>query len=396
MKYLTLILIILLHLPEGYTQSKEELEREKSKISADIALTNKLLKETKSKGKVTLDQIALINKKIKLQQQLINTIASQTRSLKREISKNETKIKELNSELKSLKAEYASLIELSYKTRDTYSWMMHIFASESLGEAVRRAKYLQEISKLRERQSVLIEESQKELKFKNESLKVQKEEKQLLLDAEVSQKNELNKDKSAKQSVLDELKGQEQDLKKKLKKQEEKRRKLTREIEKIIAAEIKRRKKTSNTFSLTPDEEIISGNFAKNKGKLPWPVERGIITENFGSHPHPDLPGIEVVNNGIDISTDVGAGVRTLFDGEVTGIITIPGAGLAVMVKHGDYWSVYSNLASTLVEKGEKVDTKQTIGTLLDENNSSKAHLEIWQYTSSGMKKLNPKQWIAQ
>lgn len=395
-KLLVIISLLLLSVSQVEAQSKESLEKEKKKITEDIILTNKLLKETQSKGQVTLDQISLINKKIKLQQQLINTMASQTKALSREIGQNEEKLGELNRELEMLKSEFASLVELSYKTRDTYSWMMHIFASESLAEAVRRAKYLQEISKLRERQSALIENAQKEISFKNQFLIEQKAEKQELLQAEVAQQNELEKDKVSKQEALDAIKGQEQDLKKKLKKQEEKRKKLTKEIERIIAEEIKKRKKGTNTFNLTPDEEIISGNFSKNKGKLPWPVERGIVTENFGSHPHPDLPGIEVINNGIDISTDAGAVVRSLFNGEVTGVITIPGAGLAVMVKHGDYWSVYSNLASTLVEKGEKVGTKQSIGTLLDNNSASKAHLEIWQYTSKGMKKLNPRHWIAQ
>ena len=396
MRVLLYITIFCLSLNGFYAQTKEALEKEKKKISADIELTNRLLNETRSKGKVTLDQISLINNKIKLQQRLINTITSQSQKLSSEINKNQLKLKELNEEIEVLKKEYASLIELSYKTRDTYSWMMHIFASESIGEAVRRARYLQEISKLRERQSRLIEDSKKDISHKNELLKAQKLEKQSLLDTELAQKSELQKDRNAKQSVLNSIQGQEQELKKKLKRQEEKRKKLSREIEKIIAAEIKKRKKSTNKFSLTPDEEIISGNFEKNKGKLPWPVERGIITENFGAHPHPDLPGIEIVNNGIDISTDVGSGVRSLFNGEVTGVITIPGAGLAVMVKHGDYWTVYSNLASSLVEKGEKIDTKQSIGLLLEENNASKAHLEIWQYTSSGMKKLNPKHWIAE
>ncbi len=377
-----------------YTQDRKALEDEKSKISSEIAYTNKLLADAKKRGSLTLDEITLLKQKIKLREKMINNINHEMRSLDRGISKNEQGISDLEDELAELKKDFSSLVELSYKTRNTQSWLMYIFASKDFSQAARRTRYLKEISKLRERQSLLIEESKKELVEKNAELEIQKKTKGKLLSAEKSEKQALNSDKNLAESKLYDIKKDEKALRKKLKEKEIRRQKLAKEIKRLIDLAMKP-KSGAPVFVLTPEEKLLSGNFSKNKGKLPWPVERGVITGKFGSHPHKELDGIIVTNNGIDITTEKESIVRAVFKGEVTGIINIPGAGQAVMVKHGDYWTVYSNLAKVFVTKGEIIDTKESVGVLLVDGNISKSHIEIWKHSSSGMTKLDPQTWIA-
>lgn len=389
-----LFISCLLNVSITYSQDRKALENQRKKISNEIAYTNKLLSEVKKQGAFTLDEISLLNKKISLRKKMIQTISRELRDLSSKINRNETRITELKYELAVLKEDYASLIELSYKTKNTQSWLMYVFASEDFAQATRRTRYLKEISKLRERQAGLIEVSKVELEEKNSALLNQKDSKKKLLNSEQSEKRELDGDRKNKESHLAKLQGNEQDLRAKLKKKEEQRKRFAKEIERLIAAEMKP-KDGKLEFSLTPEEKLIGGDFVKNKGKLPWPVERGIITGRFGTHPHPELKGIVITNNGIDISTEKEAFVRSVFKGTVTGIINIPGAGQAVMVKHGSYWTVYSNLAQVFVGKGETIDTKESVGVLLQEGNTSKAHIEFWMHSSSGMKKLDPQLWIA-
>jgi murein DD-endopeptidase MepM/ murein hydrolase activator NlpD len=146
--------------------------------------------------------------------------------------------------------------------------------------------------------------------------------------------------------------------------------------------------------TLTPEAKELNADFEKNKGKLPWPVEKGVITSRYGKQPHPVLPGIVIENNGIDITTEKGAGVRAVFRGEVSSVIVIPGAGKAVIVSHGAYRTVYSNLRDVSVVKGQKVETKQVVGTVLTDDNGSVAHIEIWKITSEGLVKVDPALWI--
>ncbi|MEM7161473.1 MAG: peptidoglycan DD-metalloendopeptidase family protein [Bacteroidota bacterium] len=376
------------------SQDRAALEKAKIKLSKDIALTNSLLAEAKKKGNLKLEEVALLKKKISLRQKMIRNVSFEMQKLGSEISRNEKAVKELEGELEELKADYANLIQLSYKTRNTQSWLMYVFASDDFAQATRRIRYLKEISNLRERQAERIEHAKEEITLKTEILKVNKKEKATLLALQEGEKKKLNQEKKEAELKLGAIKKDEKSLRKRLKEKEQKRQKLAREIKRLIELEMK--PKTDNpVFTLTPEEKLISGNFSKNKGHLPWPVERGVVTGKFGTYPHPELPGIVITNNGIDISTDKEALVRALFKGKVAGVINIPGAGQAVMLKHGDYWTVYSNLSKVFVSKGEVVETKESLGLLLTDGANSKSHIEIWRNSSSGMTKLDPQLWIA-
>lgn len=196
--------------------------------------------------------------------------------------------------------------------------------------------------------------------------------------------------------MLDKLKGEESRLHKQREQQEEERKKINAAIQRIIEEELRAEKdKNNGVFKLTPAGKIVSENFEKNKGTLPWPVTHGIITQTFGQQAHATLPGITIDNKGIDITTDKEAEVRSIFNGEVTSVFTIPGAGQNVIVTHGAYKSVYTNLKQVTVKKGDQVAAKETIGVVLSEGSKSIAHLEIWKVSSAGGTPLNPSYWIS-
>lgn len=397
MRKIALLAIVLLASFMLQGQTKEELQNERQRTLNDIKLTNELISKSKRAQQSTQGELELLNKQIQLRKDLMRSISREVNRLEKDINVNKETIRQKEEELKALKEEYGKLIYLAYKNNSGYDKMMYIFASDDFYQAWRRMRYLKDVAAYRQEQSTEIVETKALLVKKNEEIESQKKDKLILLDEQKSEQASLDKDRKSKESALAELKSDEKGLKDKLKTYERKQRELNQAIEKLIAEELKRNRKADAPpgFSLTPEEELSASNFTQNKGKLPWPVERGVVTSSFGTHAHPILPGIQVTNNGIDIATESQAMVRALFEGEVSGIIEIPGQGLALVLKHGSYRTVYSNLKEVMVAKGQMVETKQRIGVLIDGEGRSEAHLEIWQVTSEGMKKLDPSTWIA-
>lgn len=316
-----------------------------------------------------------------------------------EIEKSSSEITNLESELAALKVEYARIIYYAFKHRSSFDKMMFVFASRDFNQAYKRLKYIQQYSEYRKAQAEEIVLTQEKLKTEIETLKRVKEEKTVLISMEEQEKEKLAVEKNQQETVVKQLQGKEQELKSKLQKQEESARKLQKAIEKIIEEEIRKAREaakkagtSSKGFPLTPEALKLSNSFASNKGQLPWPVLQGVITGKFGKHPHPVLEGIVLNNNGIDISTTSNSTARAIFDGEVSSVAIIPGEGKVVMVRHGEYLSVYSYMTEVFVNKGDKVSTKQELGKLVNSADKSKSqvHLEIWK----GMTKLNPEYWI--
>lgn len=377
-------------------QSKEQLKKERDGLLSEIKYTNQLISESRKAQEFTQSELAVLDKQIALRGELIRSIKRETRGLEKNMEANEALIESKNQELDELKNEYAKLIYLAYKHNNSYDKMLYIFAADDFYQAWMRLRHLKDVAKYREGQGEEIQATKTLLAEKNKELKVQRAEKEELLQEQRSAQAEIDKDRKSKKESLAEMQQDEKSLKKQLKEKEKKQRELSKAIELLIAEEIRKSKKAhGGDYSLTPEEELSSQFFSQNKGKLPWPVERGVITGRFGTHNHAVLPGIQVTNNGIDISTESNAMVRTIFEGEVSGIIEIPGNGMAVVVKHGGYRTVYSNLQEILVSKGQSIDTKQSIGVLMKNGNGSIAHMEIWQVTSEGMKKKDPSSWIA-
>lgn len=380
-------------------QTKSELEKKKKQLLNDISYTNKLLKENEEKTKNTLTQLDLIKKKINDRQELIYTISSEIKYIDKQIKNNNDIINALKTDLEKLKKDYASMIYYANRNKSFYSRIMFVFAAKDFNQAYKRMKYLQQYAGFRKKQAASIVKTQQTIYKKIEELDNKKNERVLLKSNNEEEKKQLGSEKEIQQTIVSKLQDKESELKEQLKKKQKDADALQKSIEEIIRKEIEAAKKAGNTtttsakgFPLTPEALKLSNSFAANKGKLPWPTPEGVITAQFGTHEHPILKGIMVENNGIDISTKKGTQVRAIFDGEVSSIIIIPGAGKCIMIRHGEYLSVYSYLSEVFVKKGDKVSTKQNIGIPATEENAVKSdvHLEIWKGTT----KLNPEYWI--
>lgn len=381
-------------------QSRKELEKRREALDKQIRTTTALIEQARKEQRVTQEQLALLESQIRAREQLIRTMHGELRKVDQRIMEDEEMIGSLTEDLAALKQEYARMVQFAYRNRSAYDRMSYLFAASSFQQAWKRSRYLDHLSRQRVRQAALIEETRAEIQSRVNSLKEQREEKARLVEQQQQEKQKLNVDRNGQQAALSSLKKEEGRLRDTQRKQESQRRELDAAIRKAIEAELKPKpgsvaaKSGKLDVTLTPEAKELNADFEKNKGKLPWPVEKGVITSGFGKQNHPVLPGIIVENNGIDITTEKGSSVRAVFRGEVSSVIVIPGAGKAVIVTHGAYRSVYSNLREVSVTKGQKVDTKQVLGTVLTDEDGSKAHLEIWKVTADGLVKVDPGQWL--
>ncbi|MFW6350866.1 MAG: murein hydrolase activator EnvC family protein [Bacteroidota bacterium] len=391
-----LFVLIWVHPSPG--QTREDLESEKRRIEREILLTSQMIRENQESADVTLDQLTLINKSIENRENLINKLSEQINQINSQINKTTAEIQKLEEELKALKDSYARLIQYAHKNKSSYQRMMFIFASRDFNQAYLRLKYFQQLAQHRRIQAEKIELAKQKLATTKSELEIQKQQQQNLLEEERVEMKELTQEKETQKQKIEELRQKENQLKQQLKKQQETARELQREIERIIEEERRRvaeqaKEEGKETIGLSPEDQLLSDEFEENKGKLPWPVERGIITGFFGEQPHPVLPGIKIPNNGIDISTTRNSSARAIFSGTVTRITSIAGFNYVVIVRHGNFLSVYANLSEIYVEAGQKITTKQEIGRIATDDQNAKTfiHLEIWQ----GNNKLDPAKWIA-
>jgi septal ring factor EnvC (AmiA/AmiB activator) len=382
-----------------FSQTKKELEIKKKKLQQEIEYTNKLLDETKKNKDLTLDQLVKLNRKIGTRGEIIATINAELRLLERQISNKRVIVEALEQDLKELKEEYSKMIYYSYKNKSSYNRLMFVFSATNFNEAYKRLKYLQQYTSYRRRQADLIAKTKMSIANELADMEDKRKSKRKLLDAKQYEHHKLTGEKQQQERVVVELKKKEQDLLKELKRKQRTAQKLERAIEEIIKEEIRKAQeaaskagKKSSGFPMTPEAQKLSNSFSANKGKLPWPVEQGVITGKFGTHAHPVLTQVTVKNNGIDISTSEGAIARAVFDGEVSRVIIIPGEGKSVLVRHGEYLTVYSFLSEVYVKAGDKITTKQPLGLLVSDKANSKTdmHFELWK----GMDPLNPEYWV--
>ena len=400
--------MLVLGLMPAYGQSRKTLEKKRDALDAQIKQTSALIEKARSEQRSTQQQVQLLEAQIRQRQELINTMNAEVGRMDQAIQDSRDSIRLLEGNLEELRAAYARMVQFAYMNRNAYDRLSYIFAAESFAQAFRRSRYLDQLAQQRRQQAELIGQAQVSLAAKVESLEATRKERASLLDRQMGEARKLTDDKKGQQTALADLRHEEGRLTKTLKKQEAQRRELAAAIRKAIEAEIaKSRATTPKTpgattsakagFSMTPEARELNADFEKNRGKLPWPVDKGTVTSRFGKQPHPVLRGIVIENNGLDIGCMPGAQVRAIFRGEVSSVIVIPGAGKAVMVSHGAYRTVYSNLRDVAVAKGDKVDTKQEVGTVMTEEGASTAHIEIWKIGSDGqLQKVDPEAWIAQ
>ena len=388
---ITLILVTSL----SFSQSRKELERRKKKKQQEIAYTNKLLNQTRKNKKKSLNELILLNNQISNRQQLILAITEQINEIDERIESNTSIIASMEEDLEKLKKEYAKLIYYSWKHKNSYDKIMFIFSADDFNQAYKRMLYFQQYAEYREKQVEAIKETEEILKGIIAELEKEKLKKAELIELQYEETKSLSSEKQEKAEIITQLKQEETKLQKKLRKQRQESKKLQNAIANIIAEEAKKaaKKTKSGSYALTPEEKLISDKFGANKGRLPWPTERGVITGTFGKHNHPVFKEVITINNGVEISTSAGSYARAIFAGTVIQVIHLSNTNIAVMIKHGEYITVYSHLKEAIVTKGDKVTAKQKIGVIYTdtEDNKTEMELQIWK----GSTKLNPAYWIS-
>jgi septal ring factor EnvC (AmiA/AmiB activator) len=395
--------------------SRSDLEKQRKKTEEQIAITKKILKETKSKKQQSLKEITALSRLIETRESLLQTISAEISLVSRDVEFKKDEIDSLNSQIDQEKKNYAKAIVQSYKGTKIYNQALYLFTAKSFNQWILRYRFGKYLSSAQELYLDRINRKKDMLDAKLKELLGLKQSKEILATNKRLEVKELEKDKSAKNKVVVALTGKEAELKAKLQKQQKAKEALNAQINAIIAKEMKKAREAqakkqaskngkstpekgnkskpeSKVPTVTPEVQQLSDNFATNKGRLPWPVEKGFITERFGTHAHEKLDHVTIQNNGIDIQTTEGAVARAVHKGNVTAVIAIPGMGNTVIISHGEYFTVYSKLKTVSVTQGQDVTLKQTVGTVAeDEDGATEIHFELW-YNQD---KQNPEIWLA-
>ena len=391
--YILVIALIILSCKVAVTQTKEDLEKQKRKALQEIKYINQLLEQTKECKNASRHNLALINEKIALRNKIITNTANQLKLIKNNIRKNESGIQTLETKLEKLKKEYAKMIYYAYKHHNSYNRLMFILAAEDFNQAYMRIRYLQQYAVYRRKQAALIVQTQDSLSKEVQALTRMKAEKNALIEKQKDEYVELAEEKKELNKNIDNIKENEKNLLARLRTQQQETKRLQAEIERIIREEAKKSAGTED-YASTPEAALLSGNFLNNRGKLPWPTGRGKITSRYGKYNHPVYPEIELNNNGIDISTTKNSVVNAVFDGVVIRVASMGGFHKVVIIRHGEYLTIYANLSNVIVNENEKVKSGQPIGTVFTDpvNNNSIIHLELWHQKEA----LNPEKWLVQ
>lgn len=394
--------------------TQEELEQRKAKIQLEIQEKEKLLQSVKSKEKSVVNQLLIQKVKIGLKEKLIRTTEKQTKLLTNDIYINQLKINQLNRDLEKLREDYAQMIVKSYKSRSEQSRAMFLLSSENFLQAYKRAQYMKQYASYRKMQGEEIKGKTKQLEDYNVKIGAQKQEKEKLIAENEKEKQELEKEKKEQEKIANQIKKEKGKIAAEIKKKQQETKRIDDQIKRMIreaiaaanrktaAANVKANPKTtaaekkaiesSSKIILTPEGKIVSDNFKANKGRLPWPVEKGAITLGYGDQPHPVFRTLTVHNSGIEISTESGSTARVVFAGEVTQVQQLTPLKKAVAVKHGDYFTIYQNLSSVNVSVGDKVSAKQVLGKIrTDSDGKTVLKFLVLQNTTF----FNPTGWLS-
>ena len=391
---IALVIIILSgYLNYTFAQTKEDLEKRKGKTQEEIAYTNRLLEETQKKKQNSLNRVRILNRRIQLRNQLLQSINQEILLYTEEIGQKKNLITELESDMELVKRQYEMLVQFAFWNKNKNDRLMFILSADNFNMAYKRMKYIQQYTRHRKEQALLIRSMQNELRVEIGELEKIVLQKETLALQKAGENRTLERERRNKDIMVTELSGQEEELKEKIAKNIKIARRLEKEIAAIITAEASKGRSKNMYDQLTPEEKLISDNFQGNKGKLPWPTERGVVTSRFGKHQHAVLKQVTVQNDGIDISTVQGAEARALFDGVVSKVVAILGANYTVIIRHGNFLTVYQNLINVRVKPGDEIRVKQILGTIFTEEdtNSTLLHIEIWKE----LNKQNPEDWLS-
>ncbi len=380
---------------------KKELEDDIRRIEEEISFTNQLLDETNKNKNLTLNELQILQSQITKRENLIATIQKQLIRINNDLIKSEKEVDKVTRELTLLREEYSRMILFAYRNRGGYNTLMFLFASEDFNQAYHRLKYLQQYAVYRQSQISRIEQAQQKLLETVNQLEEEKAQKITLFDSEKREQISLSTERLQKDKSVQQLSKKESQLRQTLRQKEKEAQQLQRAIEDIINEEMRKANERlgiknpapDKLMELTPEELALSNSFTLNKGKLPWPTERGVISGHFGEHPHPVLKKVKIKNNGIDIVTSKMSDARCVFEGVVVSVNRITATNNAVIVRHGNYFSVYANLEEVYVKRGDKLKTKELVGRIHTDKSETKTelHFELWQ----GREIVNPEFWLA-
>lgn len=377
----------------AFTQSITNIRKEKEKSEKEIKYLNKLLGETASSKSVSVEKLNILQQKIVQSKRVLSLLNSEVKYFQDRISKNESRIGELQAEKSSMLDLYAKMVYNTWKKRNKTNKLMFICSSSDFNQAYNRYKYFQQIQEYSKRQLKLIGQVNDSLDLKNEELKKLVAEKNATL-AEINQKNkDLESQQIRQNQYIGDLQKKEKELKRKLEAENRRQQKLASELNKMIASQMKKSGGSSSAYKMTPQEKLVSDDFQKNRGRLPWPVAEGFVSKKFGVNRDLVHKRVEMYSTGIDITTSKNSDVRAVLQGEVTEVWLPPGySNYVVIIRHGNYLTMYVNLVDVRVKKGQKVKTKDVIGKVgFESDKGSVLRFEIWK----NIEKLNPELWLA-
>lgn len=374
------------------SQTKAELDKlkkDKTKNESEIKKIQQFLHEAQKTKTISENKLLLINKNIELRKDQISIINYEIGFVNEKISENNEVITSLEKDLSNLKEEYARMVVYAYKHRDPYLHLMYVLAAEDFNQAYKRIQFVKEYSEYRKNQIGLIKSVQEAINDKLLKLELVKTQKENLISEKNTETKKLSGEKQQQANEINQLQTQEQDLKKKLADKRKKIQRLDQEIRKAI--ERIQKQTAAKGITLSPAEQIVSDQFGGNKGGLPWPTESGVVSLGFGPYKHPT--GVTLENSGVEITTQKGATVKSVFEGKVVQIINLPSGTKAVLLQHGLYFTLYSNLKEVYVVTGNQLKRKDVLGVVYTDpdDNISIVHFEIWKEFT----KMNPAQWLA-
>ena len=395
-------------------QKKDQLQQQMKKLQAEIKTIEAAIKNTDAKKEKNMGEILSLQAKIRSREKLIKNFSNQIDDLEETINQTEGDIENKSAEVEKMKLDYANMLRKTYQSISLQNQAAFILSSNSFYDAIVRYNYLLKVSEYRREQAKAIQKAIGELQVKKDDLQESKQQKVGLLQKQTAQKTDLEKEKQEKDAAVAALQEKEKKLTSKAVEKNKAIQQLNRKIQAIIEEEIRLakkkaeelakknknnttsvsvNKKTNETMPLTPEEQALSNDFSSNKGKLPWPVSRGHIVAQFGKHPHPVIKGVMVENNGVDIKTVPGSDARAVFSGTVVSVFFLPTTQNCVIVKHGEFFTVYANIENVTVKPNQTISVKQSLGPLHTDKNEdlTKVHLEIWK----GKDKMDPELWLA-
>ncbi len=398
LKIVTFTYFLLLSI-SGYTQkTQRQLELERKELAKEIKSIAKLRNKGKVLQQSTLIKVENLNRQIEVLDRLIRVTNQQANYISKEINKNQKEIKELNIDMANLKKDYAELIRKSYKSKLQQNRILFLLSSESFKQAYKRVQYMKQYAKYRKKQGIEIQEKKIKIEELTEALSSQKESKKELIKDNKKTQAQLKNDRVEQKSLIAEIQKNQRKYARQIKEQQRKARAIDKQIEKLIRIAVAKAnkkagaKKGAKTFALTAEAKVLASKFDSNKGKLPWPVVKGNLIKRFGKQAHPVIPNIVISNSGVDIETDENIVARAIFDGEVSTVQAIKGAGKLVQIRHGNFISTYYNIEAISVKEGDRVLTKQSIGKVHTNKLTGRSILKFSIFKDN--KFLNPQKWI--